>query len=523
MAAVAVLALAGLPALGLLTARVALAYPVSSDDATGMLEAASVLRGNPLLKGWTVSNISFWTTDLPFYVAGVSLKGLDPALLRQVPSAIYAICVGLAIILAGTGNRRPGLAAATVIVLLGLPAAGLAEFVTKGYTRVGTSIGLFAALIALGGPAGQKVLIRRLAIYTAVVGLTLFSDTYMLVMAVAAVLTICMMGALRREFYENLGLGRIAVATCLAVIVGQAGTWLIRALGGFEAQPLPLKEYLSARDPARLLAANAWSLAENLPLLYRCNLPESGGYLAWLVWLLCGIGPVLLALAMWRGLPLRRPRERSEFVSDVLWMSLLFGAAAYLVSGNEKDRGTLRYLVPFVLAGAVLTGRVLGTRRGSVRLMAGLLTALAATYAVTVAWDLAKPQANDPAAELARWLDEHQLRSGYGPYWDASIVTASGRGRVAVRPVRGREVGPRRLVIEPFRWMSDEAWYREGPANFVVYKPDPGPKWHFLVNETVCTACFGRPSARHSVGPYVVLVWNRDLRPLLTAGLPWTP
>ena len=257
-------------------------------------------------------------------------------------------------------------------------------------------------------------------------------------------------------------------------------------------------------------------------MLYRCNLPESGGYLAWLVWLLCGIGPVLLALAMWHRLPLRRPRERSEFVSDVLWMSLLFGEAAYLVSGNEKDRGTLRYLVPFVLAGAVLTGRVLGTRRGSVR--HGRVTHGAGG-------DLRRDRglgpgeasANDPAAELARWLDEHQLRSGYGPYWDASIVTASGRGRVAVRPVRGREVGPRRLVIEPFRWMSDEAWYREGPANFVVYKPDPGPKWHFLVNETVCTACFGRPSAQHSVGPYVVLVWNRDLRPLLTAGLPWTP
>ncbi len=84
-AGVAVLAAAGLLALGLLTAQVALAYPVSSDDATGVLEAASVVRGNPLLKGWTVSNISFWTTDLPLYVAGVALKGLDPALLHRFP------------------------------------------------------------------------------------------------------------------------------------------------------------------------------------------------------------------------------------------------------------------------------------------------------------------------------------------------------------------------------------------------------------------------------------------------------
>ncbi len=78
----AALIVAGLFALGVLTARVARVYPVSSDDATGVLEAASVLRGNPLLTGWTVSNVSFVMTDLPFYVVGVAIRGLKPSLLR---------------------------------------------------------------------------------------------------------------------------------------------------------------------------------------------------------------------------------------------------------------------------------------------------------------------------------------------------------------------------------------------------------------------------------------------------------
>src|SRR5271157_5493347 len=136
-AAVVLAGLAGLLALGFVTAKVANAYPVSSDDATGVLEAASILEGNPLLRGWTVSNVSFVTTDLPFYVAGVAIRGLDPSLLREVPSAVYATLVGFAVVLAASGSRAAGLAAATVVVLLGLPAGGLAEFVTKGYTRVG--------------------------------------------------------------------------------------------------------------------------------------------------------------------------------------------------------------------------------------------------------------------------------------------------------------------------------------------------------------------------------------------------
>lgn len=522
-AAVVALGLAGLLALGFVTARVGNAYPVSSDDATGVLEAASILQGNLLLKGWTVSNVSFLTTDLPFYVAGVAIRGLDPSLLREVPSAVYVTAVGFAVVLAASGSRSAGLAAATVVVLLGLPAGGLAEFATKGYTRVGTSIGLLAGLIALGEAVGRRVSMVRLGLYTAVVGLTLLSDTYMLVIAVAAVLVVCLLGALRRETYENLGLGRIAIATCLAVLLAQAGTWLIRALGGYEAEPLPLKEYLSTKDPLRMMAANARALANNLPSLYRCDLPDSGGWAVWAAWLGCLIGPALLACALWWGRPVGRRRVRFDFVGDVLWVSMGLGLAAFLASANEKDRGTLRYMVPFVLSGAVLTGRVISGRARSVGLMGGVLGVLAAAYGVTVAWDLGKPPAGDQVVGLARWLQEHELRQGYGPYWDASIVTASGRGHVAVRPVRGREVWPGRLVIEPFRWMSDEAWYREAPAKFVVYRPDPGPKYHFLINESVCAACFGPPSARHSIGPYVVLVWDRDLRPLLVRGLPWVP
>ncbi len=522
-AAVLVLGLAGLLALGFVTARVANAYPVSSDDATGVLEAASVLQGNLLLRGWTVSNVSFVTTDLPFYVAGVAIRGLDPALLREVPAAVYVTAVGFAVVLAASGSRSAGLAAAAVVVVLALPAGGLAEFVTKGYTRVGTSIGLFMALLALGGAAGRRVSMAKLGLFTVLVGLTLFSDTYMLVIAVAAVLVVCLIGALRRETYENLGLGRIAIATCLAVLLGVSMTWLIRALGGFEAEPLPLKDYFSTNDPLGMMAANARALANNLPSLYRCDLPDAGGFPVQAVWLGCLIGPALLAGALWSGRPFGRRRARFDFVGDVLWVSMVLGLAAFLASANEKDRGTLRYMVPFVLSGAVLTGRVIGGRMRSVGLVIAALVLLAVAYCVTVAWDLQKPPANDPAVGLARWLQENDLRQGYGPYWDASIVTALGRGRVAVRPVRGREIGPRRVAIEPFRWMSDEAWYRESPANFVVYRPDPGPKYHFLINESIVSACFGPPSASYAIGPYLVLVWDRDLRPLLVRGLPWVP
>ena len=75
-----VVVLIGLCAIAALTPRVARVYPVSSDDATGVLEADAVLHGNILLHGWTLSKVSFVTTDLPFYVAAVAIGGMRPSL-----------------------------------------------------------------------------------------------------------------------------------------------------------------------------------------------------------------------------------------------------------------------------------------------------------------------------------------------------------------------------------------------------------------------------------------------------------
>src|SRR5262245_44342 len=88
-----IVALIGLGAIAVLTPGVARVYPVSSDDATGVLEADAILHGNVLLRGWTLSNISFTTTDLPFYIAGVALAGMRPSLLRDVPVAVYIASV----------------------------------------------------------------------------------------------------------------------------------------------------------------------------------------------------------------------------------------------------------------------------------------------------------------------------------------------------------------------------------------------------------------------------------------------
>ncbi len=516
----AILVLIGLSAIAALTPRVARVYPVSSDDATGVLEADAILHGNVLLHGWTLSKVSFVTTDLPFYVAAVAIGGMKPSLLRDVPVAIYIAAVALGAVLARgqKGARRPLLGMTALLVLLCLPAVGLAEFVTKGYIRVGTTLGLFAMLFALDVPPSCPVRPGRIAAFATILTLALIADTFALVIGVLPVLIVIALGARRSSPYGALPKRAIALAVLGSVAAARGLSWLIERLGGYRVNAGRLAEYLAYPDTLKVVRGNIRLLAENLPSLYRCDLPgefTAGGLL---VWTGCLVGPLLVIWALVRGFPLAIGWSQSkrtgprDFVADVLWFSLVLSVAAFLATSIAVDRSSTRYMVPFVLSGAVLVGRVLAqrvTKRGTPIVALGVL---GVCYAVTVADDWRKPAATDPAVQLGAWLDMHALRHGYGPFWDASIVTVSSGGRVAVRPIYVRSVSATRHTIRPMAWMADSRWFTGEPATFVVIERSAAGAYQFAVTETNCEKTFGSHSLRYEVGPYTVMIWGHDLR-----------
>jgi hypothetical protein len=215
-----------------------------------------------------------------------------------------------------------------------------------------------------------------------------------------------------------------------------------------------------------------------------------------------------------------KPGRPADFVADVLWVLLPLALAAFLINRTPKDRGTIRYMIPPVLSGAVLTGRVLANRAPGPGTAIAALGLLGLTYAATMLDDLRKPPSADPAEALANWLDSRGLRHGYGPFWDASIVTASSRGRVSVRPVFVQAISPVKHRIEPMRWMVDSRWFSEGPATFVVFEPGVDVPYQFGVDESIWIKSFGPAKRRYAAGRYIILEWGHDLRPLLNHDSP---
>ena len=102
--------------------------PAGSDGGSIALQAWDMLHGNLLLQHWTVSDVSFWPTELVQYAAIEAVRGLGPDVVHIAGAMTYTLVLLLAAWLArGRATGREGLVralVAAVIMLAPAPDAG---------------------------------------------------------------------------------------------------------------------------------------------------------------------------------------------------------------------------------------------------------------------------------------------------------------------------------------------------------------------------------------------------------------
>src|ERR1700744_4901431 len=95
--------------------------PVGSDGASQALQAWDLLHGNPLLHGWWVTGVSFYTTELPQYALIELARGLTADVIHVAGAMTYTLLVLTAAFLArgratgGEGLTRALLAAGIML------------------------------------------------------------------------------------------------------------------------------------------------------------------------------------------------------------------------------------------------------------------------------------------------------------------------------------------------------------------------------------------------------------------------
>lgn len=121
--------------------------------------------------------------------------------------------------------------------------------------------------------------------------------------------------------------------------------------------------------------------------------------------------------------------------------------------------------------------------------------------------ELAAPAAPPQGAALTAWLESHRLPgAGLGGYWQASVVTLTSGGTVAIRPIADDGGG-----IGQHPGEVDDAWFdpRRSVARFVVLSPGE-PEYPGYADYRTVRATWGAPARVYRVGQYTIWYWPKQ-------------
>jgi hypothetical protein len=502
-------------AIGLFAAyiRLSATYPVNSDGANIVLMAGDMLHGNVLLHGWDMSDVSFWTTELPQYVLVDWVRGLGPDVPHIAAAMTYTLALVLAVLLAraaapAPAGQRERLARAllpTGIMLA--PQLGVGVFVLLlSVGHIGTAVPVLVTWLVLDRAPARwyRPVAAGLLLAWAVI-----ADPLVLVVGIGPLAVVALARAVRARLAHQ---GRPAVARELslaAAALAAAGMAAgapaaIRALGGYTVHTIPFHVVTWST-----LGAHSRTTDLSLLAVFGAGFPgtAAGAPIGFAALHLVSLALVAAALVV----VLARFWSR-DLIDQVLTVAILANLAFYLASSFSSGVLNGREIAVVLPFGAALAGRTLGPwlaqpSRPPVRRWAvPVLLAVLAGYAAALGYQLTQPPAPPANARLARWLAAHHLTHGLSGYWQAGSVTLDSEGSVTVRALVDHFGG-----LVPYQWEASRAWFGRGhDANFIVFDRRPGYFTHWAPAAEVRAVC-GAPAATYRTGPYTVMVWHQNL------------
>ena len=487
--------------------RLSRTTPNGSDGADQALQAWDMLHGNWLLRGWTVGDVSYYTTELPEYMAVELIRGLGPDVIHVAAAVTYTLLVLLAGLLAkGRATGREGVVRALIasgILLAPQLGHGIALLIQQP-DHIGTQVPLLVIFIVLDRAPRRWYTPAAIAVMLTWVIIANRVAVFDAALPLAAVCGIRAFWALVHD-RKPLASQWFEVSLMAAGIVSfGAAALIVKAinhLGGYTSLPLPPTSFASAAAiPAHLVLT-----MEGILTLYGANLAGLSSGVAVAIALIHLAG---LALALWGVCrAFRRFFSASDLIVPVLATGIVINLAAYassIVPVTWFDTREIPAVLPF---GAVLAGRLLAEPLARARLVP-VLAGVLAGYVFALGYGAAQPSSvADGEYPVVSWLEAHHLGTGLGTYIESNLITLDSGGRVGVRTVTWWPAG-----AVPRAYESEASWYdpRLGYANFVVVNVADSGGIPAIPRRDIL-AFAGPPARTYHYKTFIIMIWNRNL------------
>jgi hypothetical protein len=516
---------------------------VNSDGSSNALQAWDMLHGNLLLHGWSLTDVSFYTTELPQYMLVEFVHGLGQDVVHIAAAMTYTLAVVLAALLAkGKATGREALirvAIAAGIMLAPQLSSGVNVLISSP-DHIGTSVPMMVLWLILDRayrPDRPRWYLPVLA--SVLLGWAEVADTLVLYIGVLPLALVCAVRVVRSVLVRKQPLAAqrydlaFVVGPLIAAALAALTLHVIHAAGGFYS-PSPIFQFASL---GTIIHRHLRLTAEGLLLLggadfFGLHRGVSTALIALhLVGVLLAAAGVVLASrhflrATTRFTPATRQDQGNgggrdqDIVVQVLLVAIMINVVAYALSTHAASLPAAREISPVLPFSAALAGRMLAPRLAAFhlatprpaaarigRIALPVLALVLLGYVVGLVHEAIQPSVPAQNQRLTSWLAAHHLHGGLSGYWESNVVTLTSGDHIRIRAVSPAGDRLVRGVLE-----SDSAWYNpaRNSANFVVISPGyPGYPGFSATKAAVAT--FGQPARTYHVGHDRVLVWNYNL------------
>jgi hypothetical protein len=494
-------------------------------DAAGMvLQGREMLHGNPLLRGWFLSDVSFYTFEVPLDGVVAAVRGYNADAIHAGAALVYTLLVLSAALLAKSSARgREGVVraalAAGILLAPGLTPGAHILLLAPDHTGIGVPVLLTLLFVDRApqrwwAPVAACVLLTWAQVDDPIATFACAAPLALVCGVRAAVALLSRLTAGRRPGRPKPALpwyeAALAVAAAasyglthlvLSVIKSAGGFYVHGVIGGTGLAPLsaiPRQLQWTGQNLLYLFGANWWGVPRQ---------EAAFGYLhlVGVALALCG-----LLLGIW-GLFARADRVTQTLAIGILVMLVAgaFGTHMAPIQGAHE----IAIVLPL---SAVLAGRLIGpwlaakrpvtmTPRVARIAAASVLAVAGLGYIWALEYDASRPAAPAETQTLADWLVAHHLTSGLAGYWQANITELATGGQVSVAPLaNGGTYG--------YPWESKDEWYNpaQSSANFVVSVSEPASSAAYS-RPSVVRRRYGRPVRTYHFQQYTITVYNYNL------------
>ena len=434
-------------------------YAATSDGADQALQGWDMLHGNWLLHGWTLGDVTYYTTEIPEYALVEVFRGLGADVVHIAGAVTYTLLVlAVGLLARGRATGREGLVRLAVGagIMLAPQFGNATHLLLSQPDHLGTQLPLLLVFlmldraprrwyvpVAAGAVLAWVIVADRVALLTAVVPLAVVCGARVLLAVLRH------RRSLASQWYEL----SLVAASALSYAAAEVAVRLIGALGGYRVTPVasatlahlhtfPRRFVVAFEGILNMYGGDFFHISENSPFGPGLGgLPLAAG-VALAVVHLAGV-----ALAVWGFFrAFRHFFDPGDLVSPVLATAIAINVAAYsvsIVSARVWDAREIVAVLPFgaVLAGRMVAGSLGRARLGRARLTPVLAAGLAgvlACYLAGLGYGAAQSPVPDNEQAVIPWLEAHHLTSGLGTYAEANLLTLDSGGRLAIRDVAWR-------------------------------------------------------------------------------------